>query len=146
MSLFIILVAWWVCNSLIQSRGVMFVNDRAIRCHTYFEVWDTTVTWRRTRVWGLSHKASLQRPLYFKYAPAIVLCARARLSNWQAVFTTLLLDNLISKRTLVFPLFCFTFTDSRWETDKWPVFVKLLHSHDVSVTHKRQFLVKYTCP
>jgi len=39
---------------------------------------DTTVTSRSTRVWGLSHKASLSRPLYFKHAPVIVFCARAR--------------------------------------------------------------------
>ena len=145
MSLLIILVAWWVCNSLIQVGGVMFVNDKVIRCNTYFEVWDTTVTWWSTRVWGLSHKASLRRLLYFKYAPVIVLFARARLSNCQAVFTTLLLGNLINKGTLVFPLSCFTVTDSRWETDKWPVSVQLLHSHHVSVTRKWQLLVKYAC-
>jgi hypothetical protein len=104
-----------------------------------------TVTSRSTRVWGLSHKASLTRPLYFKHAPVTVFCARARYSNCQVVFTTLLLGKLISKRTLAFPLSCFEFTDSRWETDKWPVFVQLLHSHNVSVTHKQQLLVKYTC-
>jgi hypothetical protein len=96
MSLLIILVAWWVCNSLIQSRGVMFVNDKLIRCHSYFDVWGTTVTSRSTRAWGISHKTSLPRPLFFKDVPEIVLCARARLSNCQAVFRTLLLGNLIS--------------------------------------------------
>jgi len=102
---------------------------------------------------GAFTQASLPRPLYLKEIPVIVLCARASLSNCQAVFPTpdynkliiKLLGNLISKRTLVFPLSCFTFTDSRWEADMWPVFVQLLHSHDVSVTHKRQLLVKYAC-
>jgi len=41
-------------------------------------------------------------------------------------------------------LICVTHTDSRWETDKWSIFVQVHHSHDVVSTNKWQMFVTYT--
>ena len=42
----------------------------------------------------------------------------------------------IYKETLVIPLARVTFIGSRWETDKWPVFVHVRRSHDLASNRK----------
>jgi hypothetical protein len=42
----------------------------------------------------------------------------------------------LSKKRVVIPSTCLTFTDSRWGIDKWPVSVQVHYSHDVTSVHK----------
>ena len=41
-------------------------------------------------------------------------------------------------------LTCITFTDSRWEKDKWPTFVQVPRSHNTINIHDLQPFHKYT--
>jgi hypothetical protein len=85
--------------------------------------------------------ASIIVHLYKKSSEELPCCSQGW-CIWQVFVLARTNIVLTSNQVLVFALTCATFTDSRWETDRWPIFVQVDCSLDV-VCYRQ---VRNVCP